>query len=243
LHGVTSSAATWWKVGPALAALGWDVCAIDLPGHGDGPRLRAEADVLGTLVETTASALNGPLTALAGHSLGAVVALGACARYPQLARGVFLEDPPGQSGMDNLAYAAGVEAIGQVVRTHPEAYWQRVRADNPTWEVADVDQSVAAAEAADMAQIAGALRAGLSWDLPALVAAAPVPVFVAASGAMSGSFSDQGGSALRGPDRDELRRLVPRDRFVTVDGGHSLHKDRPERVVELISGFAGELAG
>ena len=34
LHGVTASAAIWWRVGPALAATGRRVVAPDLPGHG-----------------------------------------------------------------------------------------------------------------------------------------------------------------------------------------------------------------
>ena len=34
VHGVTASAAIWWRVGPALAATGRRVVAVDLPGHG-----------------------------------------------------------------------------------------------------------------------------------------------------------------------------------------------------------------
>jgi pimeloyl-ACP methyl ester carboxylesterase len=34
VHGVTSSARIWWRVGPALAAAGRHVIAVDLPGHG-----------------------------------------------------------------------------------------------------------------------------------------------------------------------------------------------------------------
>ncbi len=34
VHGVTASAAGWWRVGPALAATGRRVVAVDLPGHG-----------------------------------------------------------------------------------------------------------------------------------------------------------------------------------------------------------------
>ncbi len=34
VHGLTASAAIWWRVGPALAAAGWRVVAPDLPGHG-----------------------------------------------------------------------------------------------------------------------------------------------------------------------------------------------------------------
>ncbi len=34
LHGVTSSARAFWRLGPGFAALGWHVVALDLPGHG-----------------------------------------------------------------------------------------------------------------------------------------------------------------------------------------------------------------
>jgi len=34
VHGVTSNAETFWRVGPAVAAGGWHVVAVDLPGHG-----------------------------------------------------------------------------------------------------------------------------------------------------------------------------------------------------------------
>ena len=34
IHGVTASARIWWRIGPALAATGRHVVAVDLPGHG-----------------------------------------------------------------------------------------------------------------------------------------------------------------------------------------------------------------
>ena len=34
IHGITASARIWWRVGPALAASGRHVVAVDLPGHG-----------------------------------------------------------------------------------------------------------------------------------------------------------------------------------------------------------------
>src|ERR687897_1911830 len=34
IHGVTSSAAIWWRIGPALAATGRRVVAVDQAGHG-----------------------------------------------------------------------------------------------------------------------------------------------------------------------------------------------------------------
>src|SRR5687768_3230857 len=38
VHGVTSSAGIWRRVGPALAAAGFRVTAVDMPGHGRAPR-------------------------------------------------------------------------------------------------------------------------------------------------------------------------------------------------------------
>lgn len=34
VHGVNSNARIWWRIGPALAAAGHRVVAIDMPGHG-----------------------------------------------------------------------------------------------------------------------------------------------------------------------------------------------------------------
>jgi len=38
VHGVTSNAAIWWRIGPALAAAGRRVIAVDMPGHGRSAR-------------------------------------------------------------------------------------------------------------------------------------------------------------------------------------------------------------
>jgi pimeloyl-ACP methyl ester carboxylesterase len=66
LHGMTSLSATWWRIGPGLAARGWQVVAPDLPGHGTAARLSGPLD-LDPLVEGVASrlpatiGLHGPL--------------------------------------------------------------------------------------------------------------------------------------------------------------------------------------
>ena len=90
LHGITSSAAGWWRVGPDLASRGWHVFAPDLRGHGDSPRpgsyLFAEqaADVI---------ALGGGWDAVLGHSMGGSIAVLAATADPGWARGLVLQDP------------------------------------------------------------------------------------------------------------------------------------------------------
>jgi pimeloyl-ACP methyl ester carboxylesterase len=242
LHGVTSSSGTWWRLGPALAAAGWEVTAVDLPGHGDGPRPRDDLAVMSALADGAAGVLPGQLTALVGHSLGAIVALEAAARYPKLARGLVLEDPPGMADLDTALLAAGVEAEGKAAKDHRDAYWQRVRHDNPDWDDQDVEHHVAAFEAADTPGIAEALRAGLSWDLPGLIAALQVPLLVIAAPVVGSSFLIEGGSALRGEDREAVRGLVPEGRFVELDGGHSLHREHWASIAALIGAFALSLS-
>ncbi len=238
LHGVTSSRSTWWRVGPALAAAGWDVTAVDLAGHGDGPRLPAENGDLTTLVDAVVPRLPAGLTVLVGHSLGAVVALAVAAREPAVARGLVLEEPPGMAGGDPSQVADSIEAGALAVRADRKAFWQYVRLTNPGWDDADVEGSVAAFEQTDTGTITRALRAGLSWDLPALLRAVVVPVLVVAARQVEGAA---GASALVGADRRAVRGMLPEARFVELDGGHSLHREQPDRMVEIISGFGASL--
>jgi pimeloyl-ACP methyl ester carboxylesterase len=193
------------------------------------------------LAQGAVGALPSRLTVLVGHSLGAIVALEAAARHPELAKGVVLEDPPGMVDLDTALLAAGVEAEGKAAKAARDAYWQRVRHDNPDWDDEDVEHHVAAFEAADTPAIAEALRAGLSWDLPGLIAALRVPVLVIAAPVVGSSFLIEGGSALRGEDREGVRALVTADRFVELDGGHSLHRDHWARIAALIGSFASSV--
>jgi pimeloyl-ACP methyl ester carboxylesterase len=228
-------------VGPALAATGWDVTALDLAGHGEGPRLPVEQGNLGTLVDAVVPLLPAGLTVLVGHSLGAIVALSVAARHTGAARGLVLEEPPGTAGGDAAQVADSIEAGALAVRADRQGYRQYVRQANPGWADADVDGSVTALEATDTQTITTALRSGLTWDLPALVGAVRLPVLVVAARQGVGTQASSGGSALVGPDREAVRRLVTEAGFVELDGGHSLHRAQPDRMVDIISGFAASL--
>lgn len=76
VHGVTASARIWWRVGPALAAAGRRVIAVDLPGHGrtghwtGHHRFRDNAADLAAWIR--AAGLDRPDTQVVGHSWGAM---------------------------------------------------------------------------------------------------------------------------------------------------------------------------
>jgi pimeloyl-ACP methyl ester carboxylesterase len=237
LHGMMSTAATWWRIGPALAGMGWVVDALDLPGHGDWPRPTGPLD-RDRLVDGVAGRLGGPVDLLVGHSLGGIVAASLAGRDPGAALAVVLEDPPGRLGDGAAkALAAGVEADARLVRDDRERLVRREREANPAWADEDVQHSVDGIAAADSAAVAAGLRGELVWDLPALVAAIPVPLLVLAGRAGDG-FLDGQGSALQGPDREAVRAALPPERFVTLDGGHCLHRDLPGRWLAAVGGFA-----
>jgi pimeloyl-ACP methyl ester carboxylesterase len=231
LHGVMARAATWWRIGPALARLGWQTTAVDLPGHGRAPRLPGPVDLAGfaSLIEDR---LPARVDLLVGHSLGAVAALALAGRRPDRARALVLEDPPGAPDADPLALAAGIEADGALVVRDRAALIRRERAANPGWADEDVTYSVDGIAAADVPAIAAALRGRLHWDLPGLLAAVRVPVLVLAA-------SQARGSALRG-DRPAVCDLLPDGRFVVLDGGHCLHRDRPDEWLRAVTAFADD---
>src|SRR5439155_17973136 len=138
---------------------------------------------------------------------------------PGIARALVLEDPPG-AGTDRAALAQGIEADGELVVRDRDALVRRERAANPTWADEDVEYAVDGIAATDVPTVVAALRGPLRWDLPALVAAVRVPALVLAA-------AEARGSALR-DDRRAVRELVPDGRFVVLDSGHCLHRDRPD---------------
>src|SRR6185503_14286140 len=133
IHGVTSSAAVWWRVGPALAATGRHVVAVDQAGHGrtghwqGHHRFRDNAADIAAFIR--AAGLDRPALQVIGHSWGAMTAAALPAAGLRPATIVLL-DPPAVphafmveqvSASDERAYDDMDEAI------------TAVRAENPGW--------------------------------------------------------------------------------------------------------------
>jgi pimeloyl-ACP methyl ester carboxylesterase len=94
-HGITDDGLCWTHVAKAIEAQ-YDIIMVDARGHGKtdsgrgdySPEARA-ADLAGLI---QALGLEHPV--VGGHSMGADTAQQLAARYPDLTRGIFLEDPP-----------------------------------------------------------------------------------------------------------------------------------------------------
>jgi pimeloyl-ACP methyl ester carboxylesterase len=92
LHGMAGSARSWWQVGPLLAARGYRVLAVDLPGHGrSAPDTAATPE---TFVDAVSQSVPGPVSLAVGHSMGgSVLARAVATSRLQPAAAVYVEAP------------------------------------------------------------------------------------------------------------------------------------------------------
>jgi pimeloyl-ACP methyl ester carboxylesterase len=229
VHGVTSSSRTWWRVGPSLAERGYRVLAVDLRGHGASPRPGSRlpiADLAADVAETVAAesgsdppgSTRPAVELLVGHSLGALVALELVGAHPGLARRLVLEDPPGSRSLDWAALAAGIEADTRLATTDPAALRRDLAAANPAWPPGEAERRVADLADCDGQAIAAALRAGVPFDLPALLAAADLPILMLLA-------EEALGSTLVGPDRKAAVEALPSGSTRVLPAGHSVHRE------------------
>ena len=239
LHDATSSSATWWKVGPALAEAGWRVKAPDLPAHGASPRAGRPLtpDVAARWVAQELA--DRPIDLVVGHSFGAAVALSLLGDGPEIGS-VVLEELPGPTSVDWAAEAQTVLNSVELARRDPRAADEQTRAAQPRWTDRDCRQAVHDLASSGADDIAAGLRKGPEW--PALEPSRlTVPTLVLASSESEGRVGVGTGlanaTALRGPDRAAVRQIA--DAFVELDGGHCLHRDQPDAWLRAILDFTG----
>jgi pimeloyl-ACP methyl ester carboxylesterase len=217
IHGVTSSSRTWWRVGPALAERGFRVVAVDLRGHGASPR-GGVGLALADLAADVAGTIEGPVDLLVGHSLGALVALELVGARPGFARRLVVEDPPGHGSVDWAALAAGIELDTGRAAADPEALRRDLVAANPTWPPGEAERRVADLADCDGPAVAAAVRAGVRFDLAALLAAAPPPTLMLLA-------EEALGSNLTGLDRKAAVEALAHGTTRVLPAGHSLHRE------------------
>jgi pimeloyl-ACP methyl ester carboxylesterase len=231
IHGLSSLADSWWRIGPALAARGWDVAAVDQAGHGGRP-VRGEVTPGGLADAIREVHPDGP-DVLIGHSLGTVAAFGLLERDPGWAGTVILEEPASTLAPEVcLAAAEAVVADVAAVRADRQLVCERLRRDCPLWAEEDVHWAVEGIAQMDPAPFARRFTA-LAHDRDLQQQRTPDRIVSAAPSAyvLAGDPErplHEGGSALGRADREELRRRLPPGHMVEIDGGHCLHRDAPD---------------
>ena len=221
VHGITGWWRTWWRVGPALAADGWRVIAIDLRGHGESPPIDgvASAETLAADIAATIEELKvEPLDVVIAHSLGAAVVMELVNGRPGTARRVVLEDPPGQTRADDIEFQANLEREVLAARAAPDAEVHRELAENPEWLEEDARQDVAGRAICDLEGILASLRADTGVRAVELASRLRVPALYL--------VADERRSVL-GPERTRLMTSLPPHAAVAeFASGHTIHRDR-----------------
>lgn len=233
LHGVTSNAASWARVGPLLAAMGFEVYGPDLRGHGDSPRADGHYSI-DEMLQDLPDSLPADPDLLVGHSFGGTLAILGIADGLLTPRSLLLEDPVLHFADRErpAAYLAQDEA------TLPRTI-DGTLALNPRWDPLDAAGKVASLAAIDWGHMRQVFAGNAPWDLrDALVSlAGRLPILVLLA---------QDSVYVPAADSARLADALGPEWVVGVEGsGHSIHRDDlPRFMAEMrrLLGIAGPTA-
>jgi N-formylmaleamate deformylase len=241
LHGITSSAQSWVRVGPALADR-YRVYALDMRGHGDSIKpsrgvysLRHTADDALAFIE--ALGLERPV--LIGHSWGGataiVLASGAWSQKPVPGLShVILEDPAYHFGRSNAEgradfYTRDIGRPADELRTE-------ITASSPGWTAADIEGKIDALQKVTReAVISVFTEAGQAGDLLPLLAKIAVPTLLIRADADLGT-------TLNDAAWEQAKQYLPADsRAVQVDGAtHNVHRSKFDAFMQAVNDFLNQ---
>jgi pimeloyl-ACP methyl ester carboxylesterase len=161
IHGVTSNAASWVRVGPELAAWGFYAVAPDLRGHGDSPKADGQY-ALDLMAADLADSVPAAPTLLVGHSFGGVMAILATLRGILKPSAIVLEDP--------VLHFADQQTPANLLKNDeanlPRDVAGTLRA-NPKWLPIDAEGKVASLHAIDWDHMRQVFADNAPWDLRA----------------------------------------------------------------------------
>ena len=229
VHGVTSNAETFWRVAPAIAAAGYHVRAVDLPGHGLTGHWTGRHRFIETAQDLTAfmraAGLEDDRVAVLGHSWGGMIvaALPAAGFRP---RPLILLDPPTLpvAAMETMTH----DPVEQAYESLPAAV-AAIGAANPDWPEGDVYAKALGLTQFDVPAVRAILLENGDWDggLGALAdpAARDIPIWL-----IRGEFA-AGGLIPDAAVPAFASRIGP-DRVLTIaDAPHSPQRMYPEATV------------
>jgi pimeloyl-ACP methyl ester carboxylesterase len=225
IHGVTASSRLWWRIGPALAATGRHVVAIDLPGHGQtghwSGRHRFRETAADVAAWIQAVGFDVPELQVVGHSWGAMTtaALPSAGIRPAT---LVLIDPP---AMPHDVMSRMASDTSELPHGDLEATADTLAAVNPTWFREDVWAKAEGLIQLDLEAARAVLLDNGDWDggLTDLAdpAAAAIPTWIVRGDPAAGSLLPD---ASIGP----IAELIGPDHVLTLAGApHSPQRTHP----------------
>jgi pimeloyl-ACP methyl ester carboxylesterase len=238
VHGVTSNAETFWRVGPCIAATGRRVIAVDLPGHGRTGGWRGRHRWIETAIDLAgfihASTLDSGDVPIVGHSWGAMTAASLPAAGFRPERLVLL-DPPAVSVAELIPWTE--DPTEQRYERMADAV-DAIRASGVSWSEGDVMAKATGLTQIDVAAVRAIYLENGDYDagLAALSdpAARDVPIWIIRGDpAQGGLIANERVPAL-------AARVGP-DHLLTIPGAsHSPQRTHPEATILAILRALGE---
>jgi len=212
LHGITSDARGWWRLGPDLATRGWEVTAADLRGHGESP---SGADYTLASYAGDVLGLADRWDAVLGHSLGGAVAVVAAGLRPGYAGRLVLVDPALFTGSVDPGEA--VEALLAPYRR--PATTDAVAADNPSWHPEDCRMKAEALPRCPPGVVRATIYDNPDWNLIAETAGLTAPTTVIGGDPAHGGI-------VPVTVGEWFAEECPNLDYVMISGsGHSIHRE------------------
>ena len=232
VHGVTSLTGTWWRVGPALAAAGYRVVAVDLPGHGATGAWSGRYRFLDTAADLAAfiraAGMDSPELRVVGHSWGGLVV----AHLPMAGirpRVLVLLDPPALpvSGMATMT-------VDPVERHHDDIdeATRAMRAAFPSWTDGDVAAKAEGLTRFDESAVRAVLLDNGDWDGGLAALADP-----RASGVDTWLVRGEPATGSLVPEQTlpAFAERIGADHILTIAGGeHSPQRMHPQATVAAL---------
>jgi pimeloyl-ACP methyl ester carboxylesterase len=235
VHGVTSDSGTFWRVGPAIAASGRHVLAVDLPGHGRTGQWRGRhrftetAEDLGGFLG--AAGLAVAELAAVGHSWGAMVvaSLPAVGITPRV---LVLLDPPALTGDQLEAMTHDPEEQPPRDAADAANVAAMLRAAHPDWAEGDLRSKVDGLLRFEREAVRAVLLDNGDWDAGVAALGHPTARRVDAW-YIRGEWA--AGGLIPEARVDDCVRRVRRDHVITLAGApHSLQRTHVEATVAAI---------
>jgi pimeloyl-ACP methyl ester carboxylesterase len=221
IHGLTSMARSWWRLGAELARAGYRVTAPDLRGHGESPR---GEDYLLASYAADVLAVGREWEVVVGHSVGGAVAAIAQTKNRTFAGRLVLEDPV-------LRLSDPGSFIAEHTRPFKDPSAAAVLAQNPRWHPQDARIKEEALEASSPEVVRRTTLENQPWDLVPTALDLDSPTLLIAAD------PDEGG--LVGADLgDRIAAANPYVTFRVLAGaGHSMHRDSYAGFWQAVHGY------
>ncbi len=248
VHGFTDNALYYSRLARVLSST-WDVIAYDCRGHGQSDRAGgrfAHEDRVSDLVGVIA-ALDLDRPALIGHSMGAATIARAVAQYPQVSRGVVLEDPAWWE--PPVALSPDDRADAEAARLARNRAWHdsMVELQAGTWEEALVwRRSDAPLWVEEDIQLSAASRFEVELDLftyfPSVRSDYREFVQAVTCPALLVCGDPDRGAIIRPEQAAEICDLNPLYQSVRIEGtGHAIRYDRFDAFCDSVVPFLDSL--